>query len=323
MSLTTDAMIDRRRLRRKLGLWRIAAIALGCGAALLAVVKTGGVDSADKLTPHVARLAIDGLIVGDKDMLELIRKVGDSSQAKALIVKIDSPGGTTTGSELIYEELRRVNEKKPVVAVVGTLAASGGYIAALGAERILARGNSLVGSIGVLFQFPNFYKLLDTVGVKVEEVKSSPLKAAPNGLEPTSDAARAAIAALVSDSYGWFKDLVKQRRKLDDSELAKVSDGRVFTGRQGLPLKLVDGLGGEREAIAWLEADKGVAKNLPVRDWKKKSTAASFGLVESAAGALGALGFETLAEALRGAAQAQRASALDGLLAIWQGFHQN
>jgi protease IV len=221
---------------------------------------------------------------------------------------------------MIYEELRRLNEKKPVIAVVGALAASGAYIAAIASDTIVAQSTSLVGSIGVLFQFPNVYKLLETVGVKVEEIKSSPLKAAPNGLEPTSEAARTAIASLVADSYSWFKDLVKERRHLDDAELAKVADGRVFTAHQGQPLKLVDILGGEREAIAWLEKNKDVTKNLPVRDWKKKQTLERLGLVESAAGLARTFGFETIALVLDQSAATERVGRLDGLLAIWQGF---
>ena len=173
--------------------------------------------------------------------------------------------------------------KKPTVAVVGTLAASGGYIAALGADGIVAQGNSLVGSIGVLVEYPNFAKLLDTIGVKVEDVKSSPLKAAPNGFEPTTPEARAALASIVDDSYAWFKDLVKQRRALNDPQLAAVDDGRVFTGRQGIGLHLVDRLGGEREAIAWLQKKKSVPKGLKVRDWKASSSVARLGLFSLAA----------------------------------------
>ena len=320
MSASTDYLIDRRRMRRKLGWWRAAALGALALAGLGFVLKLDGADSADKLTPHIARLSIQGLITGDKDTIELIQKIGESANAKALLLNLDSPGGTTTGSEKLYEELRRLGEKKPVVAVVGNLAASGAYIAALATDRIVARKTSLVGSIGVLFQFPNFYKLLENVGVKVEEVKSSPLKAAPNGVEPTSEAARAAIASLVADSYDWFKGLVKDRRKLDDAELAKVSDGRVFTAHQGLPLKLVDAIGGEREAIDWLESDKKIAKSLPVRDWKRKTSIERLGLVEGAAGLARAAGFETFAAGLEGAMRSQQAAGLDGLLAIWQGF---
>ena len=108
-----------------------------------------------------------------------------------VIVHIDSPGGTTAGSEQLYDSLRAVAAKKPMVVVVDGLAASGGYIAAMAADHIVAQDTSLVGSIGVLFQYPNFTELLKTIGVKVEEVKSSPLKAAPNGFEPTSPEAHA------------------------------------------------------------------------------------------------------------------------------------
>lgn len=320
MSAPTDYLLDRRRLRRKLSWWRMAAIAAATLAVVALVSRVTGADSTDKLTPHIAKLSIQGLIVGDKDTVDLIKKIGESSQAKAVIVAIDSPGGTTTGSQIIYEELRRLSEKKPVVAQVGALAASGAYIAALASDTIVAQSTSLVGSIGVLFQFPNVYKLLESVGVKVEEVKSSPLKAAPNGLEPTSEAARAAIASLVADSYTWFKDLVKERRHMDDAELAKVADGRVFTAHQGQPLKLVDVLGGEREAIAWLQANKKIDKDLQVREWKKKPALERLGLLDSAASLARTFGFESVALVLDQSAATERVGRLDGLLAIWQGF---
>ena len=99
----------------------------------------------------------------------------------------------------------------------------------------------------------------------MESIKSSPLKAAPNGFEPTSPEARAAVEAVVLDSYAWFKALVKDRRGMDDGQLAAVSDGRVFTGRQGVGLKLVDGLGNEKTALDWLAAEKHVPVNTPVR----------------------------------------------------------
>ena len=181
---------------------------------------------------------------------------------------INSPGGTTAGSEQLYDALVRLKAKKPLVVVVEGLAASGGYITAIAADHIVAQQSSLVGSIGVLFQFPNFTELLKTVGVKVEEVKSSPLKAAPNGFEPTSPEARAALDALVKDSYAWFRGLVKERRGMDDALLEKVADGRVFTGRQAVDLKLIDQLGDEKTAVAWLVAEKNVKSDLPVRDYK-------------------------------------------------------
>jgi protease-4 len=316
-SSDADYLVDRRLLRRKLTFWRVALFALLAALVIGLGVHYAGPDAGHS-GRHIARLSIEGVITGDKDTLKLIKDIGAARGAEALILTIESPGGTTTGAERLYKELRLVAEKKPVVAVVGTMAASGGYIAAMGSDRIFAEGNSLVGSIGVLFQFPNFSKLLDTVGVAVESVKSSPLKAAPNGVEPTSPEARAALNALVVDSYDWFKALVKDRRHLDDSLLAKVSDGRVFTGRQGMDLKLVDALGGEREAIAWLEQDKKIDKDLPVRDWKKERSLERLGLLGVSAGLLDSLGLDALAMPLRRLAALGDARLLDGLVSVWQ-----
>ena len=310
-----DYLVDRRQLRRQVGFWRIAAFV----AAALAVLALGlrwygaaGIGQA-----HIARLTISGFIAGDAATLKLIDQVRDSKAAAALIA-IDSPGGSTEGAEVLYQEIRRLAEKKPVVAVVGTMAASGAYIAALAADRIFVRGNSIVGSIGVLVEFPNISGLMDKVGVKLEAIKSSPLKAAPNGLEPTSEEARAAMAAMVADSFSWFKALVKERRGLSDDELARVADGRVFTGRQGLPLKLADAIGGEREAIQWLEREKGVAKNLPVRDWRANAGFAGFKFTSLAAAAADAVGLESIARALRRGEWASESGPVDGLVSVWQ-----
>lgn len=313
-----EPILDRRQLRRKLTRWRVAALGFAIVAVLAVAARFGG--DAGHLTPHIARLEIKGLITGDPDTLKLIESIEDS-QAAAVIVQIASPGGTVTGSEHIYDELRRLADKKPVVALVDTMAASGGYIVALGSDHIVADGNSLVGSIGVLFEFPNVSKLLENIGVKVETIKSSPLKAAPNGMEPTTEAARAAIDALVVDSYNWFKTLVKDRRKLSDSELAVVSDGRVFTGRQGKVLKLIDEFGGEREAVIWLENERGVAKGLPIKDWKKDSIASRLSLFSATASLARALGFEQIDSMATKIGNIEEHAALDGLLAIWHVGH--
>jgi protease-4 len=308
-----DYLVDRRRLRRQLGVWRIVAFI----AAALAIIALGARFSGAAgfvAGPHIARLTVSGFIAGNDETLKLIREARDSPAVAAALVRIDSPGGGTEGSEEIYDELRRLAAKKPVAAVVGGMAASGAYIAALGTDRIFARGNSIVGSIGVLVEYPNVSGLMDKVGVKLESIKSSPLKAAPNGLEPTSEEARAAMAALVADSFDWFKALVKDRRGLSDEELAKVDDGRVFTGRQGLEVKLVDAVGGERDAIAWLEKDRGVAKNLPVRDYKPGSGWTGLKLTSLAAAAAELVGLTSFAEALR----TEDRPPVDGLVSVWQ-----
>lgn len=317
MTFDADLLADRRRLRRKLSLWRIVAF-----AALIALVLAGGWAVGGRRLPvaqsQIAKVRISGLITGDQRTLDLLKEVRDSRAAAAVLVAIDSPGGTTAGSEALHDALRQLAARKPTVAVVGSMAASGGYIAAIATDRIVARETSLVGSIGVLFQYPNLAKLLDTLGVKVEEIKSSPLKAAPNAFEPTSPEARAALESVVRDTFAWFKGLVRDRRAYDDAQLAAVSDGRVFTGRQAIALKLIDELGGEREAVAWLEREKGVAKDLPVREWKPRTSGAPFGLWSALAQAAAFLGYADVAAALDRAAAAGEFQRLDGLLAVWQ-----
>jgi protease IV len=316
--LFADYLAERRILRRKLSYWRIAAFAALILGVAVAGLRFLGPDASLGFTPHIARFAIEGIITGDQETLKLIKKIEDSKSAEAVLITIDSPGGTTSGAERLYDALRRLSAKKPTVAVVGSMAASGGYIAALGTDRIVSLGNALVGSIGVLVQYPNFAKLLDTVGVKMEDVKSSPLKASPNGFEPTSPEARAALASLVGDSFTWFKSLVKERRVMTDEQLLTVADGRVFTGRQAKDLNLVDGLGGEREAIAWLQQEKNIAKDLPVRDWKQERTLERLGILSYSARAAEILGFGGLSLALDRAAHAAQEHMLDGLLSIWQ-----
>jgi protease-4 len=235
-------------------------------------------------------------------------------------VHINSPGGTTSGSEQLHDALLRLKVRKPMVVVVNGLAASGGYIAAIAADHVVAQETSLVGSIGVLFQYPNVTELLKTLGIKVEEIKSSPLKAAPNGYEPTSPEARAAVEAIVSDSYAWFRGLVKTRRHLDDPALERVADGRVFTGRQAIGLKLIDELGDERTAIAWLAKEKNIDPKTPVRNYQLRDRFGDLPFLHTAASAvLDAVGFGAYARHIEewGALQAIDRLSLDGLLALW------
>ncbi len=317
MSSDADLLADRRSLRRKLTLWRLLAVVGVLGAAVVAGLAWTGRTPGSLSQAHIARVTISGFISGDRRTLELIKSL-ENSRAAAVLIKIDSPGGTVSGSEALYDALRRLAAKKPMVAVVDGLAASGGYIAAIGSDRIVARQSSLVGSIGVLFQIPNVGQLLNTVGVKLEEVKSSPLKAAPNGFEPTSPEARAALQRVVDDNYDWFKRLVRERRKLGDAEIATVSDGRVHTGRQAVGLRLVDELGGEPEAIAWLEREKGVAKDLSVRDWRRRSESSSYGLWSASEALARAAGLETLAALIARAADQPLGLRLDAPMALWQ-----
>jgi len=319
MSLDADVIVDRRRLRRKLTFWRVLAVVVIAlvvvGLAALASNRTGLAGA------YIARVTIQGLIRDDQERVQQLDRLGRSSLARAVIVHVDSPGGTTAGSEQLYDALTRLKEKKPLVIVVDGLAASGGYITAIAGDHIVAKQTSLIGSIGVLFQYPNVADLLTKIGVKVETIKSSPLKAAPNGFEPTSPEARAAIESIIKDSYAWFRGMVQDRRHLDNDELQTVADGRVFTGRQGIGLKLVDEIGDETTAIAWLAHEKNVNAKLPVRDYQLHSRFSDLPFLHAAAAAvLDAVGLATLARSLDdwGAMQAVERLNLDGLLALWQ-----
>ena len=320
MSLDADYIVDRRRLRRKLTFWRAFAIIVVIAALGAAAISVSGIDQlAEPTSGQIARVTISGLIRGDRERTEALEKLG-KSHARAVIVHVDSPGGTTAGSEQLHDALLRLAEKKPMVVVVDGMAASGAYIAAMASDHIVAMDTSLVGSIGVLFQYPNVSDLLKTIGVKVEEIKSSPLKAAPNGFEPTSPEARAALEAIVKDSYAWFRGMVQNRRHIDGEALDRVADGRVFTGRQAIELKLVDEVGNERTAVAWLAKAKGIDANSTIRDYRLRSRLDQLSFLHlGMATVLDGLGLHSFARQLEetGTLRAVDQLDLDGLLALW------
>jgi protease-4 len=309
-------------MRRKLTFWRVLAIliAIGTAVALGVALRAPGIEVlTGEPGTAIARVIISGIIRTDQERVEALERLG-KSRAPAVIVHINSPGGTTSGAEQLHDALIRLKEQKPIVVVVDGLAASGGYIAALAADHIIALETSLIGSIGVLFQYPNVTDLLKTLGVKVEEIKSSPLKAAPNAFEPTSPEARAAIEAIVSDTYAWFRGLVKERRRFDDASLERVADGRIFTGRQGMALKLIDEIGDEKAAVAWLAKEKKIDPKTPVRDYRLRDRLSDLPFLHTAAVAvLDAVGMTSIGQRLEGwgAVQAIERLNLDGLLALW------
>ncbi len=327
MSLEADHLVDRRRMRRKLTFWRVAAIMVAIVAVAGGAVLLGTGRNVLTASPSgaIARIQIEGLIRSNQKRVEALDRLAKSS-ARAVIVHVNSPGGTVAGSEQLHRALMDLKAKKPVVVVVDGLAASGGYIAAMASDHIVAQQSALVGSIGVIFQYPNVGELLKTIGVKVEEIKSSPLKAAPNGFEPTSPEARAAIEALVKDSYDWFRDMVRDRRHIQGAELERVADGRVFTGRQAVGLKLIDALGGEQEAIDWLAKAKDIDPKTPVRDYRLDSRFTDLPFLHVAMlGALDVVGLTAFARRLEdwGAIQAIERLNLDGLLALWHPLPTN
>ena len=263
MSLDPDALVDRRRLKRRLTLWRTLAIVVA--VVLVAVVFR---DQVRGLTgkPHIARFSVSGIITDDPRRAEALSRVAENGDAKALIVHINSPGGTTVGAEGLFHAVRKVALEKPVVTVIGTLGASAGYLVALAGDHIVARATSLTASIGVLVETAEFSRLLDKLGVSTEAVKSGALKNVPSPFEPLDETGRAAVQAVVDDSYQWFVDIMVARRPLNRPRALELADGRVFTGRQALAARLIDELGGESDARKWLETTHGVSIELPTHD---------------------------------------------------------
>ena len=294
------------RLRRSRRLWRIVAF-VALAVAVLALAARFGLDQGAPGN-RIARIDIDGAITTDRARLEAIADLAENPAVQAVIVAINSPGGTTAGGEELYEALSTLRGKKPVVAVIKELGASAAYMTAIATDRIFSRRLSIVGSIGVLFQTVNAEKLMLTIGVDLEKVATGPLKAEPDLDEPMSPEVRASLQTLVNDSFEWFVDIVAERRGLDRAAVLALADGRILTGRQGIEVRLIDAVGGEQEAVEWLEAERAVAGDLPIITY--------YPLPEE--------GFGNLWDLLLGSARsslglpAHGPILLDGLVSLWQ-----
>ncbi|MBP0615950.1 signal peptide peptidase SppA [Jiella mangrovi] len=313
-------LIDRRRLRRRLSFWRIVAVTIAVVALIAAPFLLGYPQAlSTQHSDQIARVSIEGMILEDQKLLDMLGALRNEANVKAVVLRIDSPGGTTAGGESIYEAVRAIAEKKPVVAEVGTLAASAGYMIAAGSDHIVARRTSIVGSIGVLFQYVNAEKLLDTVGVEVNAIKSSPLKAEPSPFGPPPPGAEDMIRRLVMDTYDWFVGLVAERRKIPLAEARRLADGSIYTGHQGIDLKLVDEIGGEKAVRRWLEQDRKIPAGLKFVD-RKPEESSSFSLLASARSlAYSVVGLDPRAESLE-SALLMKTGRLDGLVSLWQPF---
>ncbi len=317
MANRADEIVDRRRLRRKLTFWRVAALLIAAIALVAGGMSLFGESFSPTRSAHIAQIKVEGTITEDEELLDRLSKVAKTDAVKGVVLTVDSPGGTTAGGEAIFNAIRKLAEKKPVVAQVGTLAASAGYMIASATDHIVARQSSIVGSIGVLVQLPNVHVLLDKIGVEVDTIKSAPLKAEPSPFNVTTEDERQMMRAMVLDSFDWFVGLVKERRPLDEAQVRALADGSVFTGRQALANKLVDELGGKDEAVAWLES-KGVAKDLKVIEWKRSENDRLLGYPLSWTKAVAALfGFDAAGAGFIESYARDRIF-LDGLLSIWQ-----
>nr|WP_314256252.1 signal peptide peptidase SppA [uncultured Devosia sp.] len=255
------AVIAAERYRKSRGLWRILAF---IAVAVVIVLALGRFALPQAPAQYVARIVIDGTIATDPERLRVMQRLAEDDAVKAVILAINSPGGTSAGGEELYEAVSQLREAKPTVSVIKEVGASAAYMTAIASDHIFARRLSIVGSIGVLFQHVNAGKLLDTIGVDLDKVASGPLKAEPDFDEPMEGAARASIAELVDDSFQWFVDVVAERRGMDRPAALALADGRIMSGRVGVETGLIDAIGGELEALAWLEAERDLPEDIEV-----------------------------------------------------------
>jgi protease IV len=317
MTLEADNLAERRRLKRRVRFWRTGAIIVAVLALIaFAVSRDDGLATGFGLSPYVARVTISGFIGDDRDQRKMLGELAENQQVKGVMLYIDSPGGTTAGAEALYTSLRQLAEKKPVVAVFGTAATSAAYLAGIAADHIVARGNSITGSVGVILQWAEFTEMLNKLGIRVEEVRSGPLKAVPSPFTPPDPASRALVEELIAESRDWFVGIVAQRRTIAAADLEQVRTGRIYTGRQAIKIGLVDELGDEDSALKWLKEKRGLPATIEVIERKADSPYGSMWMRSVASGIGGLFGgaFEPIARLF---ADGARLNELDGLISLW------
>ncbi len=313
-----QGIADRRRLRRKLTFWRVAAFVVAVVGVVGLVASTQGSDPiSGKSTDHVARVSISGVINDDSELLERLEAIRKNDHVKALVVRLSSPGGTAYGGEAVYKAVRAVADEKPVVAEVRTLAASAAYMIACGTDYIVASDTSIIGSIGVIFQYAQVSELLEKVGVSVEEIKSAPLKAEPSPFHVASDDAKAMIGSMINDTFDWFVDLVAESRNLSRADTLKLADGSIFTGRQAVGNGLIDIIGGEAEIRSYL-SEKDVADSLKIVEWDRRKSNSELIFGTAMVRMLSALEGNAFPFADELRQLADRKLFLDGLVSVWQ-----
>lgn len=267
--MNADEIIDRIRLKQRLRKWQMLTLLVVILALLVLIKSVNGVKTevGGIHGDYIARVTLEGIILDDLYREKVLQELAEDKNAKALILRIDSPGGTTVGGEAIYGQIRKISEAgKPVVVVMRTVAASGGYMAAIAGDRIFARHGTITGSIGVIAQTAEFTELASKFGIKLENFKSAELKATPSPFEKTTPKAAAALQNVIDDFYNYFVTLVAQRRGLTQEKALELADGRVYTGAQAAVNGLIDAIGGEEEAKEWLETEKKINKNTKIQD---------------------------------------------------------
>lgn len=264
MALNTDTLLDRIKLKQQLRSWRVVAVAALVLAAVAFFGRGHGV--AATAGDYIARITIEGMIIEDSYRDSALKDLQDDHEAVAVVVHINSPGGTVAAGESLYKQLQAISKQKPVVVVMRSLATSAGYMITLGTDRVFASPGSLTGSIGVLLQTVEATDLADKIGIKAITLRSGAMKGQFSPLEKTSREAIAVMQKVIDDYYEHFLSLILAHRPISEEELRPLADGRVYTGQQALELKLVDAIGDEGDAVNWLSEARNIDEDTHIRD---------------------------------------------------------
>ncbi|MCE2926853.1 MAG: signal peptide peptidase SppA [Rickettsiales bacterium] len=300
MAINADTLLDRLYLKTQITRWRLLAIAFGVIALLIATDRFSAHSPIEK--EFIARVPVEGFIGDDQKFYDLLADVEENQKAKAVIIWIDSPGGSAVGGEEIFLRLRQMAEVKPVVAVMRSMSTSAGYMVALGADHIVAREGTITGSIGVLVETAEISELVKKIGITPISIKSAPLKGSPSLFEKATPESEQVLRNVIMDFYGRFVDMVAERRKLPREEVVRIADGRVYSGKQAFEYKLIDAIGGEREALAWLTEQRKISPELEIKNIKLE-------LHED--------WFSGVSESIAGKFFQKSGLGLDGMISIW------
>ena len=303
MQPISDLLTDRKRLKAQLSSWRALALLAIAGSAAYYVAGFGPMGHSNPGRDYIAQITIEGIMTDDPDRDAMMKEILEDDRAKALIVRLDSPGGTTVGGEEIYLQLKAIAAKKPVVGIMRTVCASACYMASLGTTHVIARDSTLTGSIGVLLEAVEVSKLAEKLDITPITIKSGAYKDAPSLTTPFTDDQRQVVKSIVDDAYSLFVSMIVERRKMDAERVRELADGRVYTGRQAAALGLIDGIGGEAEVRAWLTEKHKINQDLEIEELTPQPQYESL--------------FDQLSQYTSVKIFGRDTVALDGLVSIW------
>lgn len=238
---------------------------LGCG---ILISGDHGFSTGDR----VAVLKVEDIILDDQIYIDSLNKIKEDKKVKAVVVRIESPGGAVGPSQEIYSELKKLRKDMPVIASIGNVGASGGYYIACAAEKIFANPGTITGSIGVVAEFTSYEKLLEWAKVDVEVIKSGKYKDVGSPFREMTAEDREYMQGLIDNVYSQFKSAVAESRGLGAAEVDKIADGKIFTGEQAKKLKLIDETGTINDAIDLAASTAGIVGKPDLVYYPKKKS---------------------------------------------------